>query len=172
MTALNAFQDRDLAMAEMRQVLHAEQFLAEWTEGGSDEVRWFQFSAVPGADYCWSLWFYANGERHIYASLRPQSGVPSDDDDVVWYHPFEPEDYSSGSDLEAAFRSEVLRVFGSFTRVRRTRYRVNWSIELESSADSSIWNRVYGFRALRAGWGGRSTANWNECLSSPPLRKD
>ena len=94
----------------------------------------------------------------------------SDDDSVVWYHPFELEDYHRSSpELEAAFHTEVQRLLRSYTRIRRRRRLVNWSVELESSEDGTTWERVYGFRALRAGWRMARDENADDSLSSPPL---
>lgn len=164
------FGARDESLLAMRRALESEPLQLELNEGAAGEAKWLQLPAAAGADYRWSLWFYANGERHIYATRWPLAPGSLEDDAVVWYHPFELEDYHrSIVALDAAFREEVFRLLRSYTRIRRRRLLVNWSIELESSEDGSSWERRHAFRALRAGW---NTA-WGEpashCLSSSPL---
>jgi len=114
MTTLNEMQNRDAALDEMREALTAEQLRADLTEGSSGEAGWLQVGAAPDVSYRWSLWFYSNGERHIYATLWPESASSGNEDDVVWYHPFELEDYRSASELETAFRTEALQLLRSF----------------------------------------------------------
>lgn len=170
MTTLSEPRERDASLEAMRQVLRSEPLGPGLLEGASGEARWLQLPAASGAEYRWSLWFYANGERHIYATLWPEPVGATDDDAVVWYHPFEIEDYHrSALELEAAFHAEVLRLLRSYTRIRMRRLLVNWSIELESSEHGSNWERVYGFRALRAGWSVARAENADDSLSSPPL---
>lgn len=170
MTSVSESRERDVSWEAMRQELSAGQLAAQLTDGASGDARWLQLPTASGAEYRWSLWFYANGERHIYATLWPEPPGTADDDAVVWYHPFELEDYhESAPELEAAFRSEVRRLVRRYTRIRRRRLLVNWSVELESSHDGSSWERVYGFRALRAGRTLVRTENDVDSLSSPPL---
>ena len=162
--------ERDAAVDAMRRELSSDPFGLDLTVGGAGDARWIQLPPASGADYRWSFWFYTNGERHIYATAWPEAADATGDDAVIWYHPFELEDYDRSTlELEAAFRAEAQRLLRTNTRIRSKRLLVNWSVDLEESSDGVRWERVYGFRAWRGGGPiARRHAEGN-VLRSPPL---
>jgi hypothetical protein len=142
----------------------------ELTEGRDGDGRWLRPATTTGGDYAWSLWFYPNGERHIYATPADDAAIEGIADQSLWYHPFALEAYAgSEGTLSAAFVREVLLLWRSATRVTLQRGRINWTISLEHKDAAGQWHLVYRFFALRAGWEAPSFEGATKTFFAPPL---
>lgn len=166
-------QRRDDAFDAMRRKLHVAVPHLQFTEGRAGEGRWLRPKSTAPADYYWSLWFYPNGERHIYATPSGDKETDGVADESLWYHPFELESFSgSVSALAAAFEREVLLLWRSATRITMTRGIINWTISLEYMDADNQWHRAYRFYALRAGWEAPTFEGESKTFFAPPLARD
>jgi hypothetical protein len=121
--------------------------------GETGDGQWLRLPPASGAEYFWSFWFYPNGECHIYANLNLSRHDNASKDYVLWYHPFEPDEFKqSATQLRDAFEREMRSVLHSATRITHRRGPLNWTIDLDREDGQSGWKRVHRFFALRQGW--------------------
>ncbi len=171
MTSRSPLSERDEPFAPLLSALRELLVGVEFTTETADGLLCLKLPSATGADFRWSIWLYANGERHVYATDAHRAVQDAVEDIVVWYHPFEPDGFKGDQRaLDDALLTEMGHLLTHHTRIRREAKFLNEAVELESSLDGRDWVGVYGYSELRtprALLPGDRTARG--ILSSPPL---